>query len=43
MGPAVGELVRDLYLGRQSFMDPTSFSAARFEGVQMPMTEMHII
>ncbi len=42
-GPAVGELIRDLYLGRESFMDPTSFSAARFEGVQAPISEIHII
>ena len=42
-GPAVGELVRDLYLGRESFMDPTSFSAARFEGVHAPISEIHII
>ena len=43
MGPAVGELMRDLYLGREPFMDPTSFSAVRFDGVQTPLTEMHII
>jgi len=42
-GPAVGELMRDLYLGRESFMDPTAFSAARFERVQAPITEIHII
>lgn len=29
-GPAVGELMRDIYLGRDSFMDPEQFSAARF-------------
>jgi sarcosine oxidase, subunit beta len=40
--PAVGELVRDLYLGRESFMDPTPFSAMRFQG-QARMTEIHII
>ena len=28
--PAVGEIVRDLYLGREPFMDPTPFSADRF-------------
>jgi sarcosine oxidase, subunit beta len=42
-GPAVGELMRDLYLGRESFMDPTPFSAVRFEGVRAPITELHII
>jgi sarcosine oxidase subunit beta len=41
--PAVGELMRDLYLGRQSFMDPRSFSAVRFERVQAARTEIHII
>jgi sarcosine oxidase subunit beta len=41
--PAVGELMRDLYLGRESFMDPTPFSAVRFEGVQARRTEIHII
>jgi sarcosine oxidase subunit beta len=35
--------MRDLYLGRESFMDPAPFSAARFEGVQAPVTEIHII
>src|SRR5215217_1447133 len=42
-GPAVGELMRDLYLGRESFMDPTPFSAVRFERAQAPVTELHII
>lgn len=42
-GPAVGELVRDLYLGRDSFMDATSFSAIRFEGLQARLAEVHII
>jgi sarcosine oxidase subunit beta len=42
-GPAVGELIRDLYLGHESFMDPTPFSAARFEGAQARRTEIHII
>jgi sarcosine oxidase subunit beta len=41
--PAVGELMRDLYLGRESFMDPTPFSALRFEGAQARRTEIHII
>jgi glycine/D-amino acid oxidase-like deaminating enzyme len=42
-GPAVGELMRDLYLGRESFIDPTPFSAVRFERVQAPINELHII
>jgi sarcosine oxidase subunit beta len=41
--PAVGELLRDLYLVRESFMDPTPFSAARFHGAQARRTELHII
>jgi sarcosine oxidase, subunit beta len=41
--PAVGELMRDLYLGRESFMDPRPFSALRFEGAQALRTEIHII
>jgi glycine/D-amino acid oxidase-like deaminating enzyme len=42
-GPAVGEIIRDLYLGRESFMDPTPFSARRFEAAHVPRTETHII
>jgi len=41
-GPAVGEIVRDLYLDREPFMDPTPFSAERF-GVGSLLTEVHII
>jgi sarcosine oxidase, subunit beta len=41
--PAVGELMRDLYLGRESFMDPTPFSALRFASAQARRTEIHII
>ncbi len=40
--PAVGELVRDLYLGREPFMDPAPFSAARFAAGSM-IDEVHII
>ena len=29
-GPAVGEVVRDLYLGREPFLDVAPFSADRF-------------
>lgn len=42
-GPAVGELVRDMYLGRDSFMDPEQFSAARFVGELSRVREVHII
>ena len=42
-GPAVGELVRDLYLGRESFMDPDQFSADRFAGELCTVKEVHII
>ena len=42
-GPAVGELVRDIYLGRESFMDPEQFSAARFAGELSRVKEIHII
>jgi sarcosine oxidase subunit beta len=42
-GPAVGELVRDIYLGRESFMDPEQFSAARFAGELSRVKEVHII
>ena len=41
-GPAVGEIVRDLYLDRDPFMDPTAFSADRF-GTGALLTEVHII
>ena len=41
-GPAVGEIIRDLYLGRDPFMDPTAFSADRF-GTGALLTEIHII
>ncbi|WP_336031714.1 NAD(P)/FAD-dependent oxidoreductase [Geodermatophilus sp. FMUSA9-8] len=32
MGPAVGEVVRDLYLGREPLVDVSVFDAGRFEG-----------
>ena len=41
-GPAVGEIIRDLYLDRDPFMDPTAFSADRF-GTGALLTEVHII
>jgi sarcosine oxidase subunit beta len=42
-GPAVGELVRDLYLGRESFLDATPFSVARFGDRDARIAELHII
>ena len=41
-GPAVGEIVRDLYLDREPFMDPTPFSADRFAADRL-LREVHII
>ncbi|MDN6351189.1 MAG: FAD-binding oxidoreductase, partial [Yaniella sp.] len=43
--PAVGELVADMYLGRESFMDPTPFSASRFSSTANASAakELHII
>jgi sarcosine oxidase subunit beta len=40
MGPAVGEVVRDLYLGEQPFVDISTLSAARFAdtGVRPELT-----
>ena len=42
-GPAVGELVRDLYLGQPSFLDPAPFSAERFGDRRAHLAELHII
>ncbi|MFG2227584.1 NAD(P)/FAD-dependent oxidoreductase [Streptomyces sp. NPDC048644] len=41
--PAVGEIVRDLYLGRPPFLDVTPLSAARFDGRTTARPEAHII
>ena len=41
-GPAVGEIVRDLYLDREPFLDPTPFSADRFAADRL-LREVHII
>lgn len=35
MGPAVGEVMRDLYLGVESFVDVAGLSADRFTGAQI--------
>ena len=40
--PAVGELVADLYLERDSFMDPHPFRADRFRDAEA-LSEVHII
>lgn len=42
--PAVGELVADMYLGQESFMDPTPFSVNRFSSADLATSrELHII
>jgi sarcosine oxidase subunit beta len=42
--PAVGEVVRDLYLGRTPFVDVGPLTAGRFEGAPSGMrSEAHII
>jgi sarcosine oxidase subunit beta len=40
--PAVGELVTDLFLERDSFMDPRPFRADRFSDAEA-LSEVHII
>ncbi|HYP45496.1 MAG TPA: FAD-binding oxidoreductase [Propionibacteriaceae bacterium] len=40
--PAVGEIVRDLYLERDPLVDPTAFSADRFDSGAL-LNEVHII
>lgn len=42
-GPAVGEIMRDLYLGRTPFMDPSTFSVDRFNNDSALVREVHII
>ena len=41
-GPAVGEIVRDLVLGREPFVDVSPLSAERF-GARAPRPEHHLI
>lgn len=41
--PAVGEVVRDLLLGREPFCDPAPFSADRFAGAGALVEELHIV
>jgi sarcosine oxidase subunit beta len=40
-GPAVGEVIRDLYLGREPVVDVTPLSADRFGGSTRPRLEIH--
>jgi sarcosine oxidase subunit beta len=42
MGPAVGEVIRDLYLGRTPAVDVSSLSVDRFT-TGATRTESHII
>jgi sarcosine oxidase, subunit beta len=42
MGPAVGEVMRDLYLGEQTFVDVTGLSAARFADLDV-RPELNIV
>jgi sarcosine oxidase subunit beta len=42
MGPAVGEIVRDLYLGEETFLDITGLSAARFADLDV-RPELNIV
>jgi sarcosine oxidase subunit beta len=42
--PAVGEIVRDLVLGREPFVDVTPLSAERFDGAsRRPRPELHVV
>ena len=42
-GPAVGEIIRDLYLDREPVLDPLPFSADRFDDDGSLLHEVHII
>lgn len=42
-GPAVGELMADLYLGRESFIDAKHFSVERFSDNSVGLRELNII
>ncbi len=43
MGPAVGEIIRDLYLGRPPFLDVSGFDVGRFSGPAAPVAREHNI
>ena len=42
MGPAVGEVMRDLYLGRRPFVDVSGLDARRFSDAGM-RPELNIV
>jgi sarcosine oxidase subunit beta len=42
MGPAVGEVMRDLYLGETSFVDVSGFDARRFR-IQQKRPELNVV
>lgn len=42
-GPAVGEIIRDLYLGRTPFADVSPLSAARFAAPDMLRPEFNVV
>ena len=42
MGPGVGEVMRDLYLGRTPVVDVSSLTATRFTG-DSRRTELNIV
>jgi sarcosine oxidase subunit beta len=42
-GPAVGEVIRDLCLGREPFIDVTPLSAQRFLDATKARPETHIV
>ncbi len=41
-GPAVGEIIRDLYLGREPFVDVSPMHASRF-GTDLRRTERNVV
>ncbi len=43
MGPATGEIIRDLYLGREPGFDIACFNVARFAGVDVDTHEHNIV
>src|SRR6266516_96439 len=43
MGPAVGEIIRDLYLGRSPFLDSSGFDVRRFSDPAAAVTGEHNI
>jgi sarcosine oxidase, subunit beta len=43
MGPAVGEIIRDLYLGRPPFLDSSGFDVRRFSDPAAALTGEHNI